>query len=204
MDNSVDLMVEESMHIIDNDFEDEDTTSGLYQVTMAGDEGLATISNLHFLALAEDAGGSATAAGVIEPTSTGFSVSGTVTPATANVIIGAFPSGAMEGPEGLPWMTVTDVSGNYRIYLSVVDTVEIFAFDFLGVLGGLLPDTAYHEVYVTGAQTGYNFNFIAPTSFVEGSVLDQDNFPVPGILVMAGGEGPGGWDTTDASAHYSI
>ena len=65
LDDAVDLMVEESMHIIDNDFEDEDTTSGLYQVTMAGDEDLATISNLHFLALAEDAGGSATAAGFI-------------------------------------------------------------------------------------------------------------------------------------------
>ncbi|MEE9466262.1 MAG: carboxypeptidase regulatory-like domain-containing protein [Candidatus Neomarinimicrobiota bacterium] len=204
LDETIDFIVEEFMHIIDNDFEDEDPAVDIYQITLSGPEDGGMPSNLHILALAEDAGGSATAHVFIEPEGTAFSVSGTITPATANVIVGAFPSGEEGGPDDEPWMTMTSASGDYTIDLPAANTVEVFAFDEFGILGGLVPDTSYHEVVVTGHHTGYDFNFMAPTSFVEGTVINQDNFPVPGILVRSGDEGPGGWDTTDASGNYSI
>ncbi len=204
LDDTLDFMVEDFMHIIDNDFEDEDTTTGIYQINLSGPDEGGMPTNLHILALAEDVGGSATAAVFVEPVATAWSVSGTVTPNVANVMVGAFPSGEMGGPEDEPWMTMTGAGGNYTINLPAADTVEVFAFDEFGVLDGLVPDTSYSDVGVIGAEAGYDFTFMAPTSFVEGTVIDQDNFPVSGILVIAGGEGPGMWDTTDASGNYSI
>ncbi|UCH62148.1 MAG: carboxypeptidase regulatory-like domain-containing protein [Fidelibacterota bacterium] len=197
--------------IIDGDFEDEDPTVGVYQITMPADDGPGGVAGLRVLAVVTDSLGADTAAAFIEPEVTDWSVSGTVTPNVANVLIGAFPWGEMssdEGPEGQPRMTVTNPDGTYQLYVPEAGFYEIFSFDFLGAQKGLLPDTSYHEVDLTATTahlTSYDFTFAAPTSFIEGFVYDQDDFPVPGVMVYVEGEGgPGMGAETNDAGFYSI
>ena len=199
--------------IIDGDFEDEDPAAGVYEITMPADEGPGGVAGFRFLIVATDAGGADTAAAFIEPEVTDWSVSGTVTPNVANVLIGAFPSGEMtseEGPEEEPRMAVTNPDGTYQLYVPEAGLYEIFSMDFLGVQKGLLPDTAYHEVDLLTPTppvhlSPYDFTFVEPTSFVEGYVYNQDGFAVPGIMVIVEGEGgPGMGAETNEAGYYSI
>lgn len=195
--------------IIDGDFEDETPAGdGVYQATMPSDEGPGGVAGLRFLIVATAAFSADTATGFIDPEVTEWSVSGTVTPNVANVLIGAFPSGEMtsdEGPEGEPRMTATNPDGTYQLYVPEAGLYEIFSFDFLGVQKGLLPDTAYHELNVDGHLAGKNFTFVEPTSFVEGYVYNQEGFAVPGVLVIMEGEGgPSQGVETNEAGYYSI
>lgn len=197
--------------IIDGDFEDETPPAdGIYQATMPADEGPGGVAGLRFLIVATEASGAAdTAAGFIDPEITTWSVSGTVTPNVANVLIGAFPSGEMtEGSKDEPRMTVTNPDGTYQLYLPEAGMYEVFSFDFLGAQKGLLPDTAYHNVDLTATpahESLYDFNFVEPTSFVEGIVNNQDGFAVPGVMVIAGGEGgPSVGVETNEAGYYHI
>ncbi|UCD39231.1 MAG: carboxypeptidase regulatory-like domain-containing protein [Fidelibacterota bacterium] len=213
LDDTVDFMVDEIETIFDNEWDDEDPTEGVYQMTEAGDEGPNRVGNLSFLVLVSDSGGLDTASVFIQPLSVTQSVSGIVTPPVANLLIGAFPSGMMGGPDGSdgdgpdeePWMALTDVDGAYQLFLPDTGLWDIFSIDFLGVMGGLIPDTFYAEVHVLGHETGYDFNYFEPTSRIEGFVRDNNNNPVAGVLVFVeGGMGMEMADTTDATGAYGI
>ncbi|MCH8012475.1 MAG: carboxypeptidase regulatory-like domain-containing protein [Candidatus Marinimicrobia bacterium] len=213
-----DFDVDEGDHIVDNDEEDENPADGVYQITFYGDdeEGLSWISNLGLLLVAEDAGGSDAAFLYIEPIETDYSVSGTVTPAMANIMVMAFPMHRM-GPgmdpgmggdpedEPEPRITMTDTSGHYQNFLPDSGFYAIFSFDFLGVTGGWIPDTTYFEVFVDGHLTGFDFDYIAPNAWIEGVVTDEDGDPLDSVVVWANQEkGPGTWTETDSTGHYTL
>jgi len=64
--------------ITDNDPEDEDPATGVYQVTVEAEDGPTSVSNLGFFFLAQDEGGFDEAFVYINPNTSEYSVSGTV------------------------------------------------------------------------------------------------------------------------------
>lgn len=207
-EESIDFDVDEGDHIVDNDDEDENPASGVYKFTIHGDEeeGPNRIANLGALLVATDAGGTDDAFLYIEPKSTALSVSGTVTPATANIIVGAFPRpGWDEGDKENPWMALTDASGSYQIFVPDSGHYVIFSEDFLEVTDGWFADTVYFDVYVDGYLTGYDFAYVAPNAWVEGTVADEFGAPLEDVEIWAGREfGPGTWTDTDSNGYFII
>ncbi len=209
-DPDVDMQIDDSEQIMDNDMEDEDSAWGRYQMTMHGDddEGPNRVSNLGIFFEAMDIGGSDVGYVYIEPLNGPYSVSGTVTPPMENIIIVAVPldslvGGHEDGPA--PWMTVTDVTGAYTNYVAIAGSYYIMAFDFLEVTDGMYADTSYWDVIIDDALVGYDFNFITPTSAIEGYVEDEFGMAVEGIYVWADedwGDGPGRQAETDTNGYY--
>jgi hypothetical protein len=205
LDESVDFELDEGGHIVDNDMEDEDPTVGVYQQTFYDDqEGPNRVSNLGIFYQAIDAGGEDAAFLYIEPLVSDYSVAGTVTPATANIIVAAFP--AMDGDQNAePWLTVTGADGSYEVFVPDSGWYNIAAFDFLDVTGGMLPDTIYFDVLVNGHLSGYDFVFTMPHSAIEGYVTDDSGTPLAGVWVWVDPEdGPGMGDETDSSGYFFI
>jgi len=201
-EDSIDLLIPDTEdEIVDNDFDDEDPTVGVYQITFYGDDdGPNRVSNLGLFFVAEDTGGIDAAYLWIDPITSDYSVSGLVTPTAPNVIIAAVYS------EENMWMTATDASGNYQNFVPIVEDYTVMAFDPLGVLGGgMFPDTAYVDVNINSHLTGYDFIFAPGNANIEGTVLDENGFPVVGVTVYAEGQMPGGVSTeTDEFGYYNL
>jgi hypothetical protein len=103
------------------------------------------------------------------------------------------------------WMTATDASGNYQSFVPVVEEYIIFAFDPIGVLGGMFSTTMYEDVLINAHLTGYDFDFIQGNSTIEGTVLDENGAPVVGVIVNAEAGMPGGvWAETNSSGYYNL
>ncbi len=200
-EDTIDLLVPDTEdEIVDNDLYDEDPTAGVYQLTFYGDEeGPNGCSNAGLFFVAEDAGGIDDAYLWIDPITSNYSVSGSVTPAAPNVIIAAMSS------EENMWMTATDASGNYQNFVPTVDEYMVMAFDPIGVLGGMLSTTMYEDVLINAHLTGYDFTFIQGNSTIEGTVLDENGAPVVGVIVYAEAGMPGGVCTeTNSSGYYNL
>ncbi len=201
-EDTIDLLVPDTEdEIVDNDIDDEDSAVGVYQITCYGDEdGPNRVSNLGCFYVAEDTGGIDAAFLWIDPITSDYSVSGSVSPVYPNIIIAAMSS------EENMWMTATDASGNYQNFVPVVTDYMVMAFDPLGVLGGgMFPDTVYIDVNINGHITGYDFNFIPGNANIEGTVLDENGAPVVGVTVYAEGQMPGGVTTeTNSSGYYNL
>jgi hypothetical protein len=201
-EDDIDLLVPDTEdEIVDNDLDDEDPAVGIYQITFYGDEdGPNRVSNLGLFFVAEDTGGIDAAFLWIDPITSDYSVSGSVTPTAPNVIIAAMSS------EENMWMTATDVSGNYQNFVPIVEDYMVMAFDPVGVLGGgMFPDTVYVDVNINSHITGYDFNFIPGNATIEGTVLDENGAPVVGVTVYAESQMPGGVSTeTNGSGYYNL
>ncbi len=221
LDPAVDWQIDDSELIADGDMEDEDgLVNGEYVITFGGpddDEGPMRVANLNLLLQAVDAGGSDVGSLYIDPIGSAYSVSGSVSPVYANIIIGGWLSDTEDADS---WMTVTDTSGNYQLMLPDYGTYDIGAFDFINVTDGMYADTMYKDLLVDGNLADpYNFTFLEPTSAVEGYVYeysaDPTRFapvPVPGVDVWAEktdeycehGEGGDKSATTDEYGYYII
>ncbi|MFQ6604656.1 MAG: carboxypeptidase regulatory-like domain-containing protein [Fidelibacterota bacterium] len=188
--------------IFDNSAEDENPAPGVYQYTVDNfNDGPNHVSNLQIYYTAADNGGWDVASLSIDPMITAYSFSGHIEPAQANLIVFAFDMNE-NNPEASPWMTVTDGAGNYQNYLPYAGTWSLLAFDFIGVLDGMAPDTAYFDIPVVGHETGYDFNFFTPTSGMEGIVSDENGYPLDSVLVWVSGDGPGYSTETDQAGYF--
>lgn len=203
LDSTVDIDVEDPFLIVDNDDSDEDPAVGYYQFSPGANDGPNSVSNLSVLILAEDSGGSDVASLFVAPVVTSYSVSGMVEPAIANLFILAFPSNG--GPDsGDPYLTVSNPAGSYQNYLPDPGPWHIMAMDFFGLLDGMIADTMYWEVNVSGNLTGFDFPFVMPNSGVQGHVSDEFGAPLPDLGVYAHGEGPGFETSTDETGYYML
>ncbi|MDO9577160.1 MAG: carboxypeptidase regulatory-like domain-containing protein [Candidatus Cloacimonadales bacterium] len=199
-EEQIDLIIPESGGtIIDNDLGDEDPTVGVYQMTIEGDDGPNMVSNLGLFFVAEDTGGIDDAYVYINPITSDYSVSGSITPVAANIIIMA-----MNDDNDL-WMTTTDTSGNYQVFVQDAGMFYVMAFDALGVFNGLFADPSSYEVNVTGHLTGYDFNFVQGNCTIQGTVTNENGSPLEGLTVYANQDGPSAvWDVTDVNGFYQI
>ncbi len=189
LDPDVDFKVDDSNMIVDGDMDDEDgMVNGEYVITFGGpddDEGPMRVANLNLLLQAVDAGGSDVGSLYIDPIGSAYSVSGSVSPVFANIIIGGWLSDTEDAES---WMTVTDASGNYQLMLPDSGTYDIGAYDFINVTGGMFADTTYKKVLVDGnVATPYNFIFLEPTSGVEGFVFEYGTVPTRFAAVPVSG-----------------
>ncbi len=201
-EQDVDFNLEDDVEIVDNDIDDEDPADGVYQSTVyAEDDGPNNVGNLGLFYVAVDAGGTDVAYLFIEAITSDYSVSGDIIPAIANLIVGAFPV-----DEEIPWMVMTDDAGHYQDFIPEIGTYTVMTFDPLGLTGGMFPDTLYFDVYIDGHLTGYDFEYLAPTSFVEGTVLDENEGPLEAVQVNANPleGGMALWTETDEDGYYLL
>ncbi|MCD4796126.1 MAG: carboxypeptidase-like regulatory domain-containing protein, partial [Candidatus Cloacimonetes bacterium] len=200
-ENTIDMPIPDSEdEIVDNDLYDEDPAVGIYQMTFYGDEeGPNQCSNAGLFFVAEDTGGIDAAYLWIDPITSDYSVSGSVTPAVPNVIVAAISS------QWDMWMTATDASGNYQSFVPTAEEYMVMAFDPIGVLGGMLSNTMYENILINAHLTGYDFDFIQGNSTIQGTVLDENGAPVVGVIVYAEAGMPGGiWTETNSSGYYNL
>ena len=199
-EDNVDLIVpDETGEIIDNSPEDENPANGVFEITVLGEEdGPNRVSNLGLFYVAEDSGGFDDGYLWIDPISSDYSVSGSITPIAHNVIIMAASGDDM-------WMTTTDTSGNYQNFVDPTGEYTLMAFDPINILGGMLSITMYENVLINGHLTGYDFEFIEGNSTINGHVLDENGEPVINVSVSASQGGPSGiFDSTDEDGYYEL
>ena len=199
-EDDIDLIIPDMVNtIIDNDFEDEDLTVGVYQKTIAGDDGPNMVSNLGVFFVAEDTGGIDDAYVYINSITSDYSVSGSVTPVAANIIIMA-----MNEDEDM-WMTTTNTAGDYQDFVLEPGLYFLMAFDPLGVLNGMFSNTVYSDVNINGHITGYDFIFMQGNCTIQGTVTNENGAPVEGITVYARqNEMSSVWDVTDVNGFYQV
>ncbi len=200
-EDAIDIMIPDMQdEIVDNDLYDEDPAAGVYQITIYGDEdGPNRCSNAGLFYVAEDTGGIDAAYLWIEPITSNYSVSGSVTPAVPNVIILAMSS------EENMWMTATDASGDYQSFVPTAEEYIVMAFDPIGVLGGMLSNTMYENILINAHLTDYDFVFTQGNSTIEGTVLNENGAPVVGVIIKAEAEMPGEiWTETNGSGYYNL
>ena len=211
LEPDVDMSIDDPQHIVDNDMDDEDPADGVYQITFYGDEtdGPQRFSGIMFMMEAFiPFGGNDVASVYIAPIESDYSISGNVTPNMANVLVLAVPWDSTGNDtmnnDPLFWGAATDTMGNYQIFLPDTGTYKLIAQDFIGVTDGLVADTAY-DVDVYGHETGYDFNFIEPTSVIAGMLTDNFMAPIPGVEIWIDNDGgPGFTDTTDTQGYFHI
>ena len=199
-EDDIDLIVpDETGDVFDNSMEDENPANGIFEITIAGDEdGPNRVSNLGLFYIAEDSGGTDDGFLWIEPIASDYSVSGSVTPATHNIVI-------MAAAEDDVWMTTTDISGNYQNFVDPSGEYTLVAFDPINVLGGMISITMHENILIDGHLTDYNFEFVEGNSTINGHVLDENGDPVVGVSVAASQDGPSGiFDSTDENGYYEL
>jgi hypothetical protein len=200
-DPTIDVQIDQSATIIDNDFGDENPAVGIYQYTMSGNEdGPNTVANLRILFRVVDGGGSDIALVHILPITSGYSIAGSVTPALSTIIVMASVN------EDESYMTTTNTDGSYLLYVPTATHYHVGCFDPVNVTGGMVCTTTYDNLLINGHLTGYNFVFTAPNSSISGYVRDQDNLPVSNIMVRAN-TNQGGSEfsaSTDNDGYYHI
>ncbi len=208
LDPDVDMAVDDAEHFLDNDYDDEDRTFGRYQITFYGnDDGPNQVGDIGILFEAMDTSGYDIAYQYIEPLNGPYSVSGIITPPTANIIVIAanMDSISDDDDDMDMWMTLTDSLGNYQNFVPIVGNYALMAEDFLNVTDGMYADTGYFDIFVDGHLTGYDFNFITPTAAIEGYVEDEFGTAIEDIYVWADeewGDGPGRQAETDSNGYY--
>ena len=195
------LIQDDDDEIIDNDIEDENPETGVYQKTFyAEDDGPNNVGNLGLLFSATDEGGNDVAFLYINALVSDYSVSGHITPELPNIVVGAF---SLENE--ITWMVMTDSEGNYQSFVNEAGYYMVMTFDPLGITGGMYPDTTYTDVLIDGHLTGYDFHYLTPSSTISGTVLDNYGNPIEGVEVRADQEDMMGiFDTTDENGNYTI
>jgi hypothetical protein len=142
LQDNIDVLIDSPITIIDNDFNDQNPATGVYQGTMSGSEsGPNTVANLYILYSVVDAGGSDVASVHVLPVVSAYSIAGSVTPAMATLIIMASPIDNMSQN----YMTATNSDGTYILYVPVSYHYSVQAFDPVNVTGGLISQTTYSD-----------------------------------------------------------
>jgi len=211
---------EGDMWIYDNDWEDENDSIGVFEISFFmdpedmgedDDDMLFSMEGALLFFTATDGGGTATGKLAIEGSDTGHLISGAVDPATPSFFVVAIPSWASgmedddnEGPTEV-WAAVTDTNGAYNIHVQDPGMYFILAFDMFGVTDPqLFAEDFWHEVVVFDTITDVDINLVGANAWIAGNVADQDGTPVSDILVWAN-NGPFDVEvTTDASGDYTL
>ncbi|NOZ07874.1 MAG: hypothetical protein GXO91_03220 [FCB group bacterium] len=205
-DPETDLDIENPFHIVDNDAQDEDPAFGIYQFNISGSAGISMVANMGILVTGEDTGGSDAAYVFIQPIQTDYSVAGQIIPAFSNLFILAV---SLDNPYQEPWITVSNIDGEYEVFVPVPGNYLIVLVDFLMVLEGeWMAETNYIE-YVDGHLVGYNFQILPVVGEFTGQLTDQDGLPVSGIEIHVIREDasfpfPLSMTNTDPDGNYTI
>ncbi len=196
---------------MDNDMHDEDMTDGIFGFTYSDEmaDGLNYLADdLLFVASADMDLAVAPVHFYTLPSP--FSVSGTIYDGNAagdpleNIVVWASFEG-IDDNDGPSVIVLTDALGQYHIDLPDTGWVIVGSEDHFEATEDLLPDPPHHMLNVQGAETGYDFFYVAPASAIEGHVLDEMGTAIEGVEISAHmGDGPGRQAVTDANGFYSM
>ncbi len=215
---------EEGIIIKDGDDDDEDDATGVWQITFdtgKSDEGDILFSlqgvKIFFSLFNNDSTDTGLDTLDVLPLVSTTSLSGKVTKFDAspapNMVMVAFPEQTMkmEGPPESLFITVTDATGDYTLFLED-DAADIgftlFTFDLLRQYGGLFPDPLMVKQLVASGDSLINLDFVLvePTAIISGVLTDELDSPIADVCILAGiGEGPFEAEaTTDVDGKYEI
>ncbi len=196
---------------MDNDMHDEDPTPGIFSFTYSDEmaDGLNYLADdLVFAAFSGRDMAVASIHFYTEPSP--FSISGSIyetngggAPLEGIVVWAVYES---EENDEMPAIVVlTNGAGQYHLDLPDTGNVVIGSEDHFGMTNGLMPDPSNHFVNVQGAEFGYNFFYIAPTSGIEGFVYDELGNPIEGVEIKVDGDnGLNAYGYTNATGYYYI
>ncbi|NQV41359.1 MAG: carboxypeptidase regulatory-like domain-containing protein [Candidatus Marinimicrobia bacterium] len=200
----------EYYEFMDNDMNDADGTDGIYGFTYTDEmaDGLNYLADDLLFVASADMDMAVTPVSFYTVASP-LSVSGSIyetdgggAPLEGIVVWAVYENDENDNPSVI---VVTDGAGQYHIDLPDTGNVMVGTEDHFYMTEGLMPDPSHHFVNVQGAETGYNFYYVAPNSAIEGLVLDEMGTPVVGVEVTAHmGDGPGYQAITDGSGFYSM
>ncbi|MCH7521842.1 MAG: carboxypeptidase regulatory-like domain-containing protein, partial [Candidatus Marinimicrobia bacterium] len=217
--------------IVDGDFEDEDESPGVWQMTFdtgnlegEGDEFFALQGVRLWFNFWTDLASEGELPLDVMAAASSTSLSGLVTvqgAAAPNILMVAFGMPDMtvgpEEEEGLPeafFLSMTDDSGNYTISIDDSQADQefiIFAFDLFGQLWGYYPTPPDIGVYIAAGDDleflDFDFQPANATIFgyLKGRLTDADSLVgIGGVNIRVGGGPLELEDTTDATGFYSI
>ena len=201
----------EFYEFMDNDMHDEDPTPGVFGFTYSDEmaDGLNYLADDLVFAAFSDMDMAVTSVHFYTEPSP-FSISGSIyetngggAPLEGIVVWAVYEN--EEDDERPSIVVLTDGAGQYHLDLPDTGFVVIGSEDHFGMTDGLLPDPPNHFVNVQGAEFGYNFYYIAPTSGIEGFVYDELGNPIEGVEVKVDGhDGPGAFGYTSSTGYYYI
>lgn len=201
----------EYYEFMDNDIHDEDMTDGIFGVTFSDEmaDGLNyLVGDMLFVVFAEADMAATPVTFYSMPTP--YSVSGSIymndgggAPLEDIVVWAVYMDS--EDDEMPAIIGVTDGAGQYHLDLPDTGYVMVGVEDHFGVTEGLVPVPNAHPVHIMGHEFAPNFYFIAPSSAIEGYVLDENGIAIEDVQVVAhGDDGPGFSAFTDEEGYYSI
>ncbi len=202
----------EFYEFMDNDIHDEDMTDGIFGVTFS--DGMADglnylVGDLLFVAFADE--DMATTPVTFYSVATPFSVSGSIYMNDGGgapldgIVVWAVYMEEDNDEDGPSIIGVTDGAGQYHLDLPDTGYVMVGTEDHFGATEGLVPVPNAHPVHVMSHEIVPHFYYMAPSSAIEGHVLDQNGLPVEDVQVTAhADDGPGYSAFTDEDGYYSI
>ncbi|MCF7823402.1 MAG: carboxypeptidase regulatory-like domain-containing protein [Candidatus Marinimicrobia bacterium] len=107
-------------------------------------------------------------------------------------------------------IAITDIDGQYTLFMPDSGHVIIGSWDHLMVTDGLIPEPKRHEIELFTPMGDIDFTYREPLAQITGHVMDKDGSPLFDIGVSArfdGGGDDGGGDFfayTDESGYYAI
>ncbi|MDD5530799.1 MAG: T9SS type A sorting domain-containing protein [bacterium] len=194
--------------LIDGNFDDADETeNGTINITRK----TFTITG-NFVLRVEDGGTAGTVAITVNPISSPYSISGTVTTpdSTQNIFVGIIDT---IYEEEVLYGAFTNSSGAYSIVLPEVfkdSTIAMSALDMVGAVSRNYISNAIVPFTVTGAMTGKDLALTLlsnDTTFVSGTIKDDAGTPIPDTIQVIGGVAGNGtfgiFTNTNASGYYN-
>ncbi|MBN2460281.1 MAG: carboxypeptidase regulatory-like domain-containing protein [Candidatus Cloacimonetes bacterium] len=194
LDEDIDFLVEEH-EISDNSGDDEDPAPGVYQETIS--EGPNSIANVSMILSAEDGGGFDYAHVYVDQITSAYSISGTVSPSFSHIMVMAI------NDQG-EWGVMTNPDGTYQNFVPQEGTYILLSLDTIGVTGGMYTPDFYMDVYVDGHLTGYDFTYIEPAAWVEGTVLDDSYNPMEDYGIHLSQQNMQNHTQTDSEGYYNM
>jgi hypothetical protein len=110
------------------------------------------------------------------------------------------------GENGI-WSGLTDANGDYMINLPVTDALWQIGTIFDNTLPGYIKDQEGYELSIPAGNTGsINFTFFLPSSYVNGSIYDQDGtlVDVDGYINLSNEITGGETQSIVSGGHFSI
>ncbi len=152
LNKQVDSRVQQQL-ISDNDQVDESKTRG--QILITVEEGFNQVSNLHLLIQAVDNGGEDVVFLSVLPVRTEYSISGKIEPDQPFILI-------IAANEKDKWMTSSDETGSYQIFVDKPGEYIVQSFDIWDHLENMYTNDDYSDLVVDPGITGIDFHYIEP------------------------------------------
>ena len=194
----------------DGDMHDENPTSGIFAFTFTDEmaDGLNYVVG-DFVFVAQNGPDFASVPVTFYQNPTPFEILGTITEQSTGqpiegIIVWASAYHNNDDNNGPDVIAITDISGNYSLFVPDTGMYRVGTFDHLGVTPGLFPIPMAYDVLLLGANIQVDFQYAVPSNMIYGYVSDQYGQPAGNIGVYAYGSDFEVTTYTDSSGYFEL